>query len=61
MSTLDDFESYADDESGRTWETWIDGYSDGSSGSTVGDRKNPQPGGTGRIHIDDIRLTKRMP
>ncbi|MCX5644071.1 MAG: hypothetical protein NTZ17_05220 [Phycisphaerae bacterium] len=27
----------------------------------VGDRKNPQPGGTGRIYIDDIRLTKRMP
>ncbi|MEN6424451.1 MAG: GLUG motif-containing protein [Phycisphaerales bacterium] len=27
----------------------------------VGDRENPQPGGTGRIYIDDIRLTKRMP
>jgi len=27
----------------------------------VGDRDNPQPGGTGRIYIDDIRLTKRMP
>jgi len=27
----------------------------------VGDRKNPKPGGTGRIYIDDIRLTKRMP
>jgi hypothetical protein len=27
----------------------------------VGDRNNPQPGGTGRIYIDDIRLTKRMP
>ena len=27
----------------------------------VGDRQNPQPGGTGRIYIDDIRLTKRMP
>jgi hypothetical protein len=26
----------------------------------VGDRDNPQPGGTGRIYIDDIRLTKRM-
>ena len=24
----------------------------------VGDRKNPQPGGTGRIYIDDICLTK---
>jgi hypothetical protein len=27
----------------------------------VGDRQNPKPGGTGRIYIDDIRLTKRMP
>jgi hypothetical protein len=27
----------------------------------IGDRKNPRPGGTGRIYIDDIRLTKRMP
>jgi hypothetical protein len=26
----------------------------------VGDRDNPQPGGTGRIYIDDIRLTRRM-
>jgi hypothetical protein len=27
----------------------------------VGDRKDPKPGGTGRIYIDDIRLTKRVP
>jgi hypothetical protein len=27
----------------------------------VGDRKNPRSGGTGRIYIDDIRLTKRLP
>jgi len=27
----------------------------------VGDRENPKPGGTGRIYIDDIRLTKRRP
>ena len=27
----------------------------------VGDRQNPQPGGTGKIYIDDICLTKRMP
>jgi hypothetical protein len=26
----------------------------------VGDRDNPQPGGTGRIYIDDIRLTRRF-
>jgi hypothetical protein len=25
-----------------------------------GDRDNPQPGGTGRIYVDDIRVTKRM-
>ena len=24
----------------------------------VGDRNNPKPGGTGRIYIDDIRLTR---
>jgi hypothetical protein len=27
----------------------------------VGDRKNPKSGGTGRLYIDDIRLTKRTP
>jgi hypothetical protein len=27
----------------------------------VGDRKDLRPSGTGRIYIDDIRLTKRMP
>ena len=27
----------------------------------VGDRDNPQPGGTGVIYIDDIWVTKRMP
>ncbi len=27
----------------------------------VGDRKNPQPDGTGRIYVDDIRITKGMP
>ena len=27
----------------------------------VGDRDHPQPGGTGKIYIDDIWLTKRMP
>ncbi|MBL7186998.1 MAG: M28 family peptidase [Phycisphaerae bacterium] len=26
----------------------------------VGDRDNPQPSGTGRIYIDDIRVTRRM-
>ncbi len=33
---VDDFESYTDDEGSRIYETWIDGYADGSSGSTVG-------------------------
>ena len=27
----------------------------------VGNRKNPKSGGTGRLYIDDIRLTKRSP
>ena len=27
----------------------------------IGDRDNPQPGGTGLIYIDDIWITKRMP
>ena len=27
----------------------------------IGDRDDPQPGGTGRIYIDDIRITNRMP
>ncbi len=33
---VDDFESYTDDEGGRIYETWIDGYTSGSNGSTVG-------------------------
>jgi hypothetical protein len=35
---IDDFESYTDEEGvgARIYETWADGYSDGSSGSTVG-------------------------
>jgi hypothetical protein len=35
---VDDFESYNDEENQgtRIYETWIDGYADGSSGSTVG-------------------------
>jgi hypothetical protein len=27
----------------------------------VGDRDNPQPGGTGRVYFDDIRITKGVP
>jgi len=27
----------------------------------IGDRKNPQPDGTGTVYIDDIRLTKGVP
>ncbi len=33
---VDDFESYTDDEGSRIYETWIDGYTDGNSGSIVG-------------------------
>jgi hypothetical protein len=40
---VDDFESYNDEEKQgtRIYETWIDGYSDGSSGSTVGHLNPP--------------------
>ncbi len=33
---VDDFESYTDDEGSRIYQTWIDGYTNGKSGSTVG-------------------------
>ncbi len=33
---VDDFESYTDDEGSRIYETWIDGFTNGNSGSTVG-------------------------
>jgi regulation of enolase protein 1 (concanavalin A-like superfamily) len=35
-ATVDDFEDYTDDEGSRIYQTWIDGFSDNSSGSTVG-------------------------
>ncbi len=35
-AVVDDFESYTDDEGSRIYETWIDGYTDSLSGSTVG-------------------------
>jgi hypothetical protein len=40
---VDDFESYddAEDTGTRIYETWIDGYLDGSSGSTVGNLNPP--------------------
>ncbi len=40
---IEDFESYNDDEGKgtRIYETWIDGYLDGSSGSTVGNTEAP--------------------
>jgi hypothetical protein len=33
---IDDIEGYTDDEGSRIYETWIDGVTDGKSGSTVG-------------------------
>jgi hypothetical protein len=41
--SIDDFESYNDEEGTgtRIYETWIDGYVDGSSGSTVGYTEPP--------------------
>jgi hypothetical protein len=40
---VDDFESYNDEEGQNTriYETWLDGYSDGSSGSIVGNTDAP--------------------
>ncbi len=38
---VEDFESYTDEEGTRIYETWIDGYLDGSSGSTVGNTEAP--------------------
>jgi regulation of enolase protein 1 (concanavalin A-like superfamily) len=40
---IDDFESYndAENQGTRIYETWIDGYADGSSGSTVGNLNPP--------------------
>jgi hypothetical protein len=38
---VEDFESYTDDEGTRIYETWIDGYLDGSSGSIVGNTEAP--------------------
>jgi hypothetical protein len=40
-AVVDDFEGYTDDEGSRIYESWIDGYSDGSSGSTVGNIQPP--------------------
>ncbi len=36
FAAVDDFESYTDVEGSRLYETWIDGYTDGQSGSIVG-------------------------
>ena len=38
---VDDMESYTDDDAGRIYQTWIDGYVDQSSGSTVGHLNAP--------------------
>ncbi len=38
---VDDFEAYTDDEGSRIYETWIDGYTNGQSGSTVGHIEAP--------------------
>ncbi len=38
---VDDVESYTDDEGSRIYETWIDGYTDGLSGSIVGNFEAP--------------------
>ena len=38
---VDDFESYTDEDGSRIYQTWIDGYADHSSGSTVGNLVSP--------------------
>ncbi len=38
--SVDDFESYTDDEGGRIYETWVDGWTNGT-GSTVGNTQAP--------------------
>ncbi len=38
---VDDFESYTDDEGSRIYEFWIDGMTDGKSGSVVGHMEAP--------------------
>jgi hypothetical protein len=38
---IDDFEGYTDDEGGRIYESWVDGVTDGKSGSTVGYMQAP--------------------
>jgi hypothetical protein len=40
-AVIDDFESYTDDEGSRIYEFWIDGVTDGKSGSTVGYMEAP--------------------
>jgi len=41
FAPLEDFESYGDDEGTRIYESWIDGLTDGMSGSTVGYMQAP--------------------
>jgi len=38
---VDDFESYIDDEGGRIYESWVDGYGINTNGSTVGHLESP--------------------
>ncbi|HSV98844.1 MAG TPA: LamG-like jellyroll fold domain-containing protein [Sedimentisphaerales bacterium] len=40
-AAIDDFEGYTDDEGSRIYESWIDGVTDGRSGSTVGYMQAP--------------------
>ncbi len=40
-AAIDDFEGYTDDEGSRIYESWIDGITNGASGSTVGYMQAP--------------------
>ncbi|OHB68889.1 MAG: hypothetical protein A2Y77_04930 [Planctomycetes bacterium RBG_13_62_9] len=41
VQPVDDFEGYTDDEGSRIYETWVDGLTNGLSGSTVGNAQAP--------------------
>jgi hypothetical protein len=40
-ATVDDFESYTDDEGNRIYEAWVDGYGTSDNGSQVGYAQSP--------------------
>jgi len=41
FATVDDFEAYTDNEGGRIYESWVDGFEDAANGSIVGYNQAP--------------------